>query len=68
MSKGDHSRAWAFKLPQSKYAERIDAIDWSQPTDEPGSRRICIDCKGSKPEGKWCHNCDRDTASERVYA
>ena len=68
MSKGDGSRAWAFKLPQSQYAERIDSIDWKGSDPTPESVRVCIDCKAEKPAGKWCTTCDRETASERVYA
>lgn len=68
MSKGDHNRAWAYQLPRSEFAKRVDEIDWSPPTAEPESVRVCIDCKAEKPSGKWCTTCDRETASERVYA
>ena len=68
MSKGDGSRNWAFKLPPVKYAEKIDAIDWTAPTAEPTSFRVCLTCKTVKPEGRWCATCDRETDSERVYA
>ena len=66
MGKGDHPRAWAHQLPLSKYADRVDAIDWKDESPEPRWVRLCIECKGLKPSGKWCAACDRDTASERI--
>ena len=68
MSKGDHSRNWAYKLSQAEFVKRIDEIDWTDPEADPPSIRVCIDCKAEKPSGKWCTTCDRDTDSERVYA
>ena len=68
MGKGSGPRAWAHQLPLSKYADRVDAINWKAEDAEPESVRVCIDCKAEKPSGRWCTTCDRETASERVYA
>ena len=29
MSKGDHSRNWAYKIPPTEFVKRHEAIDWS---------------------------------------
>ncbi len=67
MGKGDHPRSWAHSIGPVKFAERYDALDWQAAEAEDQTVRVCMDCRGPKPSGKWCATCDRETDSERVY-